>query len=74
MRREPAFLLVGAAVVEVAWAKSAARVGSLGCVRVEVVLGEEKPWNWEVRSFSCFCRPGRASERLAAFLWGYHEC
>lgn len=31
--------------VLLAWAKSAARDGSLGCVRVAFVLGSEKPWN-----------------------------
>lgn len=28
-----------------AWVKSDDRDGSLGCVRVEVVVGDEKPWN-----------------------------
>lgn len=56
-------------VVLLAWAKSAARVGSLGCVRVFVVAGEEKPWNWAIRSSNCFWRPGRESLMFAAFLF-----
>lgn len=62
------WLLLLLPVVSSAWAKSSARVGSLGCVRVAVVPGEEKPWNCDVRSSSCFCRPGRVSARLVAFL------
>lgn len=57
-----------AEVVLSAWTKSSARDGSLGCVRVAVVPGEEKPWNCEVRSSSCFCRLGRASAIVAALL------
>lgn len=59
-------VVVGFALV--AWAKSAARLGSLGCVRVDAVDGEEKPWNWEVRSSNCFWRLGRESAMVAAFL------
>lgn len=44
----------GLVEVLLAWAKSAARAGSFGCVRVEFVLGAEKPWNWDVRSSNCF--------------------
>lgn len=69
-RREP---LGGCWDVEgtvVAWAKSSAREGSLGCVVVDEVDGLEKPWNCEVRSSYCFCREGRASAMLSAFLFG----
>lgn len=65
--------LVGAVMVVlvlVAWAKSSARAGSLGWVRVLVVAGEEKPWNWEVRSSNWCCRLGRESLMVAAFLLG----
>ena len=55
-------------LVAVACSKSSARAGSLGCVRVDVVLGEEKPWNCDVRSLYCFCRAGRESDMVAALL------
>ncbi len=52
----------------VACLKSALSVGSFGCVRVDALEGEEKPWNWAVRSLYCFCRPGKASEMVSASL------
>lgn len=58
----------GLVEVLLAWAKSAARAGSFGCVRVEFELGAEKPWNWDVRSSNCFWRPGRESAMVAALL------
>lgn len=63
LRRE---VLVGLRVD--AWAKSSASEGSLGWDNVDAVAGVEKPWNWDVRSLYCFCRPGRASSIEAAFL------
>lgn len=51
-----------------AWVKSAEREGSFGCVRVDVVVGEEKPWNWDVRSSSCLCRGVRESVIARAAL------
>lgn len=59
----------GLVEVLLAWAKSSARAGSFGCVRVELLLGAEKPWNWDVRSSNCFWRPGRESEIVAALLY-----
>ena len=64
----PEVRVADADFVEVAWAKSGERVGSLGEVRVVDVEGEEKPWNWEVRSLYCFCNDGKESEMVAAFL------
>jgi len=63
--------LEAGAVVDVAWAKSSARAGALGWVRVEDEEGVEKPWNWEVRSSSCFWRVGRETAMLAALLYCY---
>ena len=54
--------------VDVAWSKSSASIGSFGCVSVDVVEGEEKPWNCDVRSSYCFCRPGRESDIVSAPL------
>jgi hypothetical protein len=53
-----------------AWAKSAAREGSLGWVRVEVVEGEALPRNCELRSACCLRREVRVSLRLEALLGG----
>jgi hypothetical protein len=53
-----------------AWAKSAAWVGSLGWVRVEVVEGEALPRNCELRSACCLRREVRVSLRLEALLGG----
>ena len=39
-----------------AWAKSAARAGSLGCEIEEKVAWVGKPRNWDVRSSYCFRR------------------
>lgn len=48
-----------------AWAKSAAREGSLGEVRVvEVEAGVGKPWNWEERSRYCCWREARVEDFL----------
>lgn len=52
----------------VACSKSVLRAGSFGCVRVDSVEGEEKPWNCDVKSLYCFCRPGRASSMVSAPL------
>ncbi len=54
-----------------AWAKSAAREGSLGWVSVEAVAVEAWPWNCEERSACCLCRDSRVSPRLEALL---REC
>lgn len=54
--------------MDVAWAKSAAREGSLGEVRVVLLAVEEKPWNWEVMSPYCFWREGRESAMACALL------
>lgn len=52
----------------VACSKSVLRAGSFGCVRVDSVEGEEKPWNCAVKSLYCFWRPGRASSIVSAPL------
>lgn len=51
--------------------KSGDNAGSFGCVRVDALEGEEKPWNWEVRSLYCFCKPGRASVIVSEPLLRY---
>lgn len=57
----------------VACSKSGARTEELGTERVASVAGEEKPWNWDVRSSYCFCRGVRESEISDAALF-YERC
>lgn len=62
----------GEGLVVAAWAKSGAREASLGDVRVFLVEGEVKPWNWAVRSSSCFCSGPSESAMEDAALEGVH--
>lgn len=55
-------------LLEAAWEKSSAREAELGLVRVAAVEGPEKPWNWDVRSSSCFCSEGSDSSIEEAAL------
>lgn len=61
---------MGGAGADWAWAKSSAREGSLGWVRVEVVAAVGKPWNWVVRSFCCLLREVRVVRRAVDLLVG----
>lgn len=56
--------------VDAAWAKSSASSSELAWLSVACVEGLEKPWNWAVRSSSCFCRAGRESAIDFAALQG----
>jgi hypothetical protein len=64
----------GSGLEDWAWAKSGARRGSLGEVRVAVVVVVEEPWNWEVRSVCCLRRETRVSLREVALLLGGLLC
>ncbi len=64
----------GSAVVEVAWAKSEASAGSFGEARVLAVEGDEKPWNWEVRSLYCLWRDSSCSRSVVALLRDVSWC
>jgi hypothetical protein len=66
-------LLLEVEVDDWAWAKSRARRGSFGETRVEVVDGEAKPWNCEVRSEYCFWREERVEARVSA-AWLLGSC
>lgn len=65
LRREEEALRWGAE----AWAKSAAREGSLGWERV-LGVADGKPWNWEVRSSYCVWRDCSDCLRVARALLG----
>lgn len=59
--------------VEAAWAKSSASSSELGCETVAAAEEEGWPWNWVVRSSSCFWSVEMDPERSDAPLctrWG----